>query len=401
MISLKRSQDELGQLRHGPGMRASDGLLRLEVVRNPSDFIARAQEWNSVLTKSGQGRNPMLTHEWFRAWWESFGEGKELLILFVKSGNTIIGIAPFMRYWTSYYGVPVRLLSLITNEHTNRCEFILADRPQECVRLVLDFVHRNATRWDLVDLNFLPTDSPTVEAIREQAAQFELLCGAKPSYHSPFITLKGDWESFYGGLDGHFRRNMRNREKRLARRGAIRYEEASGPPDTLLPEMFEVGELSWKGLQQTAIASTTALLRFYTRLAELTYPKGWLSLHLLRVGETPVAFQYSLRNDDGIYLLKTEYDTAYQRYSPGHQIQKHVLERCFALGLREFDFLGPDMPWKQVWASQVRPHVRLLLFHRGLWSRTLAFLELQVKPALKRSLRIRRLGLNPPDLLEQ
>lgn len=382
-------------------MGASGGPLRLEIVRDPAAFMALAREWNAVLAQSPQVGNPMLTHEWFRAWWEAFGEKKELLILLLRSGGRLIGIAPLMRFWASHYGAPMRLLSLITNDHTNRADFIGVERSRECVRLVLDFLRGQVGRWDMAELNFLPADSPTVDAVRDQAGQFGLVCGEKPSYRSPFITLTGSWEKFYGGLDGHFRRNMKSREKRLAALASVEFEECRDSLDRFLPEMFAVGDRSWKGKEKTAIASTPTLRRFYTRLAELTHPKGWLSLHLLRVGGKPIAFHYSLRNDGAVYLLKTEYDTGYHTFSPGHQIQKRVLQACYAGGLREFDFLGSDMPWKREWTDRVRPHVRLLLFHGSLWSRILAFLELRAKPAVKRSAVIRRLRHTTPQALHQ
>lgn len=107
------------------------------------------------------------------------------------------------------------------------------------------------------------------------------------------------------------------------------------------------------------------------------------------MGGKPIAFHYSLRNARGLYLLKTEYDTEYRTYSPGHQIQRRVLERCVGEGLSEFDFLGPDMLWKRDWTDRVREHVRLLLFHGGVRSRLLHVLEAQAKPLVKRLLSFR------------
>jgi CelD/BcsL family acetyltransferase involved in cellulose biosynthesis len=211
-----------------------------------------------------------------------------------------------------------------------------------------------------------------------------------PSHASPWIELSGDWDAFYRTRDGHFRRNLKNREKRLAALGPIQYEESPPVVEGVLAEMFAVGERSWKGEAQTAIGSTPALRRFYGRLAELCHPHGRVSLHLLRVGGKPIAFHYSLRNARGLYLLKTEYDAEYRIYSPGHQIQRRVLERCFAEGLGEFDFLGPDMLWKRDWTDRVREHVRVLLFHRGVRSRLLRLLEAQVKPLVKRLITLRR-----------
>ncbi len=373
-----------------------EGPVEIEVVARWQGFLEMEQEWNRLWEQSPQRDNVFLSHEWFRAWWEAFGENREMLILRLVADGRLVGIAPLMRHAIRYHGLPIRLLSLITNDHTNRAEFILAERSQECVTRVLDFVSREAAEWDMAELDFVPADSPTAEALGRQAGQFGLVYGFKPSYDSLFIPLSGDWEGFYGKLDGRFRRNMKNREKRLASLGEIRYEECFEAKDGFLEEMFAVGEKSWKGTEtKTAIASTSALRRFYARLAELTGPKGRLSLHLLRVGGKPIAFHYSLRNDGAIYLLKTEYDLAYQAYSPGHQIQKHVLESCHARGLREFDFLGPDMEWKREWAACARPHVRLLLFRRGVRSRVAAFVELQAKPVLKRSRLIRRLLCEP------
>lgn len=359
--------------------------LRLDVVRDPSVFLSLSEQWNSLLTNNPQRENPFLTHEWFRAWWEAFGPGKEMLILLVKAGTRLIAIIPLMRSRIRYHGLPIRLLSMITNGHTNRADFVVAERHSECVRLALGFIRTHAADWDMAEFDFLPANSPTVAGILEHAPQFGFACAPQSSYQSPFITLSGPWDEFYASRDGHFRRNLKNREKRLTALGPVRYEECPPSLHAFLDEMFTVGDRSWKGAERSAIASTPALRQFYTRLAELAHPRGRLSIHLLRVGSTPVAFHYSLRNDGVLYLLKTEYDTAYHSYSPGHQIQKHVLQSCFQRGLRAFEFLGPDMDWKREWTNQVKPHVRLRLFHRSLRSRALALLEVRIKPSLKRS----------------
>ena len=367
-------------------------VLGLDVITDWSRFLELRDEWNAVWERSPQRDDLFLTHEWLRAWWEAFGEGHELLVLRLRAGSEPIGYAPLMVRPARSNGLRVRLLSLITNDHTNRAGFVMAERPGDCVDRVLAFLRDESARWDLAELNYLPEDDPTTTGILEAAGRFGLGCVTRPSYHSPRITLEGDWESFYGRRPGHFRRNMRNREKRLGKHGEIRFEEWTDTPSPeLLEEMFSVGEKSWKGGEQTALGSTPALRKFYARLAELAAPLGWLSLHMLRAGERPVAFHYSMRKEGVTYLLKTEYDLEFRSFSPGHQIQRRVLEGCFARGEREFDFLGPDMTWKREWADGVRPHVRLLLFHQGARSRLQQWIERKAKPALKKYPLARRL----------
>jgi CelD/BcsL family acetyltransferase involved in cellulose biosynthesis len=347
-------------------------------------------EWNALLAASAQRDTPMLAHEWFRAWWEAFGEGRDLLVLRLRAGDRLVGIAPLMRSRERYYGIPCRILSLITNGHSNRAEVIVGEQPEACLRAVVEFIRRHARRWDIAELDFLPVEGATARFLRSSASAFGLASVEYPSHTSPWIDLSGDWDAYYRTRDGHFRRNLKNREKRLAGLGPIQYEESPPVIEGVLEEMFAVGERSWKGEEQTAIGSTPALRRFYARLAELCHPHGRVSLHLLRVGGKPIAFHYSLRNARGLYLLKTEYDAEYRTYSPGHQLQRRVLERCVAEGLEEFDFLGPEMLWKRDWTDRVREHVRILLFHGGVRSRLLHLLEAQAKPLLKRLIRLRR-----------
>ncbi|MGH9365216.1 MAG: GNAT family N-acetyltransferase, partial [Thermoanaerobaculia bacterium] len=143
--------------------------LALGVVSHLDEFLAMEDAWNDLLEKSPQRGQPMLSHEWFRAWWEAFGSDKELFVLTLRAGDRLIGIAPLMRARVSYHGLPVRLLSLITNDHTNRADLIIAERPEACVDLVLDFARRTASCWDLAQFDFLPVESLTTRAIRARA----------------------------------------------------------------------------------------------------------------------------------------------------------------------------------------------------------------------------------------
>jgi CelD/BcsL family acetyltransferase involved in cellulose biosynthesis len=75
-----------------------------------------------------------------------------------------------------------------------------------------------------------------------------------------------------------------------------------------------------------------------------------------------MAFDFAIEEDGRHYLLKTGFDPAYRALSPGMLLRLEMIERAFALGLRSYEFLGADEPWKLDWTRSLREHVELKAF---------------------------------------
>lgn len=364
-------------------------MLTVRILSQWSDFLAWKERWNDHLDHSPQRDNVFLRHEWLTVWWMAFGAEKDLWVLVALDGERVVGLAPFMRSrWRHRLG-PLRMISFIGNEHTNRAELIVGPDEQSSVARAFWVVLQEQTaEWDLVMLDFFP-DGPLSSLWIDTAAERGYRVGRKRSYHSPFIPMPNQWEGYYGDLKGHFKRNLKNRAKRLGQLGAVTYERYPSEGRELKPfleELFDIGGKSWKEGDETAIASTATLRQFYSDLAYEADRHGWLSLHVLRLDDRPVVFHYSLRYRGRLLLLKTEYDLGYATYSPGHLLQKEVLQEAWQEGMTEFDFLGASMPWKLEWTDTVRPHSQLWSFNRG-WRPTMVFAEkMVVKPLVKRLL---------------
>ena len=139
----------------------------------------------------------------------------------------------------------------------------------------------------------------------------------------------------------------------------------------MLDEGFRLEASGWKGARGTAMRSATSTREFYTRLAAVAARQGWLSLYQLQAGATPVAFQFGLELGDTYFLLKPGYDETFADCSPGHLLVEDVLADLEERGIREFDFLGPEMPWKSEWTDRLRPHTWLYIFRPSLRNRVL------------------------------
>ena len=99
--------------------------------------------------------------------------------------------------------------------------------------------------------------------------------------------------------------------------------------------------------------------RVYTEVARWAAGRGILRLAFLRLEGRAIAFELALE-DNGVYaILKGGFDVELRKFGPGGLITYEQLARAFELGLRRYEFLGTDEPYKTVWTPAV--HERRVL----------------------------------------
>src|SRR4030095_12477262 len=84
---------------------SSPALARyqVETLSDFDSFLRLESIWNELLEQSGTSF-PFVTHEWMRSWIEFFGAEHRLHMLLVKTGRTVVGIAPLMLNQGWMYG---------------------------------------------------------------------------------------------------------------------------------------------------------------------------------------------------------------------------------------------------------------------------------------------------------
>src|SRR5689334_6271054 len=101
-------------------IEAVDAGCRVDIVSDYQTLLDLQPVWDELLAES-VGAHPFLSHAWVCSWWECFGADKSLHILVARAGSKVIGIAPLMLHRARMYGVSVRRLSFLENDHTPRC----------------------------------------------------------------------------------------------------------------------------------------------------------------------------------------------------------------------------------------------------------------------------------------
>jgi CelD/BcsL family acetyltransferase involved in cellulose biosynthesis len=308
-----------------------------------------AREWDELADRADAP--PWLRPGWVAAWWEAFGKGT-LEILCLRRDGEVVAVLPLHRR----YGA----LGSVTNWHSPGFGVLAAD--DEAAReLAAGLLGSRPRRLSLA---FLDPDRRDVEAFRAAGGGFGYRLIVRPYQRSPYIDLSGTWADYERSRSSDRVREIHRRRRRLQELGpvSVDVEEGSTHLEKLLEEGFRVEASGWKGSRGTAILSRPETRRFYEEVARWAARRGTLRLAFLRVDGRPVAFHYNLVEGGMLYHLKEGYDQEFRRFGPGPMLHHVMLERAFEEGLRSYELLGTEEPWKMEWADRVRELLLLQAF---------------------------------------
>jgi CelD/BcsL family acetyltransferase involved in cellulose biosynthesis len=123
---------------------------------------------------------------------------------------------------------------------------------------------------------------------------------------------------------------------------------------------------------------------FYTRLARASAAAGRFALYLLKLQDRLIAFEYCLRAQRKIDLLKPSYDPELAKFSPGNVLRWLILQHEIALGEIDSYHLGRSSDWKKHWVTRTEPLTRLRIYGPGFRSRLAYHGGPRLRAAVKR-----------------
>lgn len=356
----------------------------ITVITDIRAFQELREEWNSLLDASGSW-NPFLTWEWMWAWWTHLREGATLHVITVHDDGQLIAIAPLM---TVRRGLSRRLefigigaagadyLDLIVRKgHEAAALAALSQHlDEQQVSLYLDHLPPNplAAGLSLTDWNAIEA-SPDV---------------------CPFIDLSGhSWDSYLASLGPSHRANFRRRLRGLEAKFTLSFTPVASQDDRrrVVDGLFLFHDQRWTGGSSTAFSSTP-LRAFHQDLTQSALDSGWLRMYALSLNGTLAATMYGFAGDGRFYFYQHGFDTAYSRDSLGLVLMGLSIRGAIDEGMREFDMLYGNEPYKKLWAARQRPLGRLMLFPPRLAGR---FLQRRAETRQAVRALIHRLGLHP------
>jgi CelD/BcsL family acetyltransferase involved in cellulose biosynthesis len=300
-----------------------------------------AEEWDSLADRAGAP--PWARPGWVEAWWSAFGSGGLDFLTAYSSDGRLSGVMPVARRRGR--------AEAVVNWHSPEAPIV--GGAEALAAKLFGGRPRSAL------LQHLPEDA--LGAMRAAAldARYRLL--ERAGERSPYVEITGSFDDYLARLDRHHVKETLRRRRRLENEGTVEFTVEDGRErlDELLAEGWPVEGSGWKRESGTAIDSQPETLAFYTEIARWAAARGILRLAFLRLDGRAIAFELALE-DNGVYaILKGGFDVELRKFGPGGLITHDELQRAFELGLRRYEFLGTDEPYKTVWTPAV--HERRVL----------------------------------------
>jgi CelD/BcsL family acetyltransferase involved in cellulose biosynthesis len=308
-----------------------------------------ADEWDALAARLGAA--PFLRPGWTEAWVDAF-DARGVRVLAARRGSELAGVLPLHR-------TRGRALAGTANAHSPLAGS-LADgigAAKALADALLAIPHARA------DFAYADASDPVLAELRRRRPSI-----ARVQAEQPYVDTSGDAEAYIAGLPRKHRKELGRLRRKLEATGELSFEFADGSErlDELLEEGFAIEGSGWKSESGTAINSSPAERRFYTRVAQWAARSGWLRLAFLRLDGRPIAFDLCLDSGGAFYALKGGFDTEFRRLGPGVVLTHESIARAFAdPGLRSYEFLGTTDEYKLAWTEKTRPRMRVQAFSRS------------------------------------
>lgn len=286
-----------------------------------------------------------------------FGSG-ELFTVAVCDDQLLIGLAPmFILWWKGR-----RQDTFIGNGVSDEFDFIV---DKSCApgaaEAIPEEIAAQRSSWDLCDLQDLPPCS-ILHHVQPPAA---LTSELRVQYTCTWAPLPFSRETFEERLPHGLRRNLRRYRTKLEQIGRVVFETAdAGSTPEHLNAVIALHCARWSARDEPGgMLARRQMETFQRSAAEALYRRGMARFYGLKLDARIIASAYALTDGHRACRYPVGFHREFERFNPGSLILEYAMARGIEEGLREFDFLRGDEPYKLTWGAVPRHSHRLLLWH--------------------------------------
>ena len=320
------------------------------------------------------GGVPFREWDWFRAWWQTFGENathrmpRRQLFTYVvyDDSGTVAAIAPFyleQRHDLSrtlrivgsdavcgeYLGILSQpglerqiaetLANHISRDHPSLFDWLSGDPRQ---------------RWHFLEMAPVADEDSAVEPFVAQMAALGHEVDRRAADSCWRLQLPETWDELLSGCAKSHRKALRRAARRLDEPHTYTVHHAETQPqlDQGLQILADLHAARWQGRGQSGCFAQPGLMEFHRAATAGLLAADRLHLYWITKNARPIAAEYHLVGDDTLYVYQGGLDPAHLDEEPGHLATLAGARWALDRGLRAIDFLRGDEAYKARWGAR-------------------------------------------------
>jgi CelD/BcsL family acetyltransferase involved in cellulose biosynthesis len=302
-----------------------------------------APEWWDLWGRA-TAATPFQSPAWLIPWWCHFHPG-ELLVVAVRRGDRLVGLAPF---YIEHGAGGRRILPLGISVSDYLDVLLDPEYRDAAARALVDHLACQEERWDAWDLDELAPEAaalalPSPSGCSEQVIE-QSFC--------PVLTLRAGAQTIADVITARKRRDTHLARNRAARRGEVRIEAAEARTARgFLDVLFRLHAARWQSRGEAGVLDDQVVQQFHRSAAAGLVEAGLLRLYLVRIGTEPAAVHYGFAYRGRAYSYLTGFDPKFTFESPGVIVLAHAIEQALAGAAHEFHFLRGREAYKYEWGG--------------------------------------------------
>lgn len=366
-------------------MSVGPNNIKHTILRTYDEVQGERVLWDEIVSTHFQ-QHPFLGMDWNLLWLEHFvDQATEITYVKLSQDDEPLAYFPLVSKRIYYHGFPTTALQYAANIYSPICGPLVA--PENCEAVIEHFVGcvLPKLRWTILQITDLPAEFPATKSLANKMA----IAGYSIESHeiegnwiweqpTPNSELYYSWlkQNLYHGARQPLIKHRRNPEA-FKSGESIRFRlAASDLRDHDIAAYQSVYSNSWKEAETDP--------SFHPALMRVAAKNNTLRLGLLFANERPVAAQLWLIAAGTGYCVKTAYDEAFSRNSPGTILTWRIIERLMQQdGMRSFDYLKGDDKYKQHWTNQRRIRTAMTGYRNDIYARVLRALDQHILPQVR------------------
>ena len=363
--------------------------MHIELLTEIEEFSKIQEAWEALCDDLGDSVSAFASFVWYKTWWRHYSAKATLNVIVMWEADKLVGIAPLMVRKVTIHGLPSTVVCFIENNQSPHNDFIVLPAVRELflreiVRILFEQI--TSTRWDAIAFNKLPATSANYRMLVKILDEAGMNWRQEQPLDSPYLTPSGNWIEFLASRSTKTRKTLRNIQNSIHKAGevSVRNIRTWDEFQRVRDDVYFVAKQSWTEKIGDSLASP-ANEAFFNDLAQVTSAKGWLSLWTLYLNGKMIAIEFHLRAYGKEHAMRGHYLPEFASLSPGTFLEMNIIKNAFeeADRVQKYDFCGIADSYKRRWTDESVPHMAVMAFSNGIYSRFVAFHEAKTVPLLR------------------